>query len=302
LISSRCDLDHKGWCFAVKQRLILIFILGFSFLVGCSKEINPTPSPTGISILFITPTLTATPTLDPTQTSTTTALPTATPIIAQEFCSPLAGIEKTELHAITSNPYIKPKAFVESGHPAIDFAFYQYKQFTTFSYFPLQSILPGKIAFISNNKFPYGNMVIIETPLGEIESNLLQSINLPTPYPPGTYSIDFVCPVVGNPIQRDQSSKSVYVLYAHMAEPVNFSIGDQVGCGQSIGFAGKTGNSAEDHVHIEIRVGPSHVLFESIASYNEDASKEERYNYCIWALSGVFQPVDPALILDPPQR
>lgn len=188
---------------------------------------------------------------------------------------------------------------MESGHPAIDFSFYSFENYSTFANFPIQSILPGKVILIENDHFPYGNMILIETPFTQIDPGFLASLPQPTPLPPSIYTVDERCPVNGPPVTWNLQKKSLYVLYAHLAQEPDFSVGDTVSCGQQLGRAGKTGHAAEEHLHLEIRIGPSNAGFGSMGMYHSSNTPEERYNYCIWSLSGVFQPIDPAVLLYP---
>jgi murein DD-endopeptidase MepM/ murein hydrolase activator NlpD len=210
----------------------------------------------------------------------------------------LKGIERSQLKSITSNPFVLTSPFKEiiEDHPAIDFSFYQKWEYTTFQDFPIQSILPGKVVLVEDNRFPYGYMVLIETPLSQIDPVILTQIPQPTLVPSG-YTPEQRCPVVGNPVTFDSSSQSIYALYAHFSSLPLVKIGDSVSCGDLIGYAGSTGNSAEPHLHLEIRFGPSDAKFESIANYHSSVTLEERYDYCIWTISGIFQAVDPAKLL-----
>ena len=244
-------------------------------------------------------TATTSPTSPPTPDPTATLSPTPTQEIAAGVCSPLIGIGREKLYRITSNKYVSPLPYVEGGHPAIDLSFYGFETFTTFKNFPLQAVLPGKVVLVENNRFPYGYMLLVETPLSQVDPSFLSSIPQPTPFPESIYTIADLCPLTGSPVTWDASGKSIYVLYAHMAQLPEPSVGDDISCGQPIGFAGTTGNSVEDHLHLEMRIGPSNAQFDSIASQHSSATLEERYNYCIWSISGVFQPFDPAILLYP---
>ena len=283
----------------MKLKIFITVILFFFSLAGCispSTDTTETPAPT-----LPTANATLTPTILPSATATSTIPPTPTTEVAIQVCSPLQGIELEKLKEITSYPWIEPLPYVENidRHPAIDFSFYQHWEYTTFANFPIQSILPGKVVLIEDNRFPYGYMVLIETPLTQVDPSFLPSIPQPTPLPPSIYTIDDRCPVEGKKVAYDSSAKSIYVLYAHLSSLPLVKTGDTVWCGEQIGFAGKTGNAAEEHLHLEIRIGPSNALFNSIASYHSSITPEERYNYCIWTTSGVFQAVDPALLLYP---
>jgi len=276
-------------------RRALVFGTLLSLLLsGC--DTSPISEPTSTSAAAI---VTSIPTTPPTTTPTATVIPTPTQEMATGVCSPLVGISLEKLYRITSNPYVSPNPYVESGHPAIDISFYRFEQFTTFVNFPLQAVLPGKVVQVENNRFPYGYMLLVETPLSQVDTTFLSSIPQPTPLPESVYTIDERCPLTGNPVTWDTSSKSLYVLYAHLSQLPDFNVGDGISCGQPIGFAGTTGNSAEDHLHLEMRIGPSNAQFNSIATQHSSATLEERYNYCIWSLSGVFQPFDPAILLYP---
>jgi hypothetical protein len=279
-----------------KSVAVVLFFLGMS---GCAL---PPSLSTATSTVPQPPiTATFTPTILPSATTTSTIPPTTTTELALQVCSPLQGIERGKLKDITSNPWVEPLPYVEKTdrHPAIDFSFYHFEKYDTFANFPIQSILPGKVILIENNRFPYGNMVLIETPLSQVDSTFLPKIPIPTPLPPSVYTIEDRCPVNGNKVTYDPAAKSIYVLYAHLSSLPLVKIGDTISCGEQIGFAGKTGNAAEEHLHLEIRIGPSNALFSSIASYHSSVTLEERYNYCIWTASGVFQAIDPAILLYP---
>jgi murein DD-endopeptidase MepM/ murein hydrolase activator NlpD len=281
----------------MKTRTLLIALLVLAIMTGCSQFSNPTTSipPTGT----LTNTETPTPTVTATVTST---IPPPTPTIEliSQVCSPIQGIDFSELPLIQSWEYISPTPYVESGHPAIDFGQYHFKDYPFFPNFPVQSIISGKAILVQQDLSPYGNMILIETPLNNIKESFLSSITKPTPLPPSIYSIDERCPVSGPEITWDSEGKSLYVLYAHMLEKPEVSPGDPVSCGQLIGIAGKSGHAAEEHLHLEIRIGPSNASFESIAAQGSaDITPVERYNYCIWALSGVFQAINPATLLYP---
>ncbi len=279
------------------RRVLVSGILLVFLLTGCDSLAKTiTPTSTSTHPVF---TETSTPTATATPIPTATVIPTPTQEIAVGVCSPLVGIGREKLYRITSNKYVAPDPYVEGGHPALDFSFYKFEAFTTFKNFPLQAVLPGKIALVVNNRFPYGNMLLVETPLTQIDPSFLATIPQPTPLPGSIYSTGDRCPVTGSPVTWDASGKSIYVLYAHLAQPPEPTVGDDISCGQPIGFAGTTGNSVEEHLHLEMRIGPSNAQFNSIASQHSSANLEERYNYCIWSISGVFQPFDPAILLYP---
>jgi murein DD-endopeptidase MepM/ murein hydrolase activator NlpD len=279
------------------RRALVSGALLLLLLSGCDNPASTeTPVPNSTDPIS---TVTIAPTTPPTLIPTATMSPTPTQEIATGVCSPLIGITLDKLHGITSNPYVSPDAYVESGHPAIDISFYKFEDYTTFVNFPLQAVLPGKVVLVENDRFPYGYMLLVETPLSQVDPSFLPLIPQPTPLPVSVYSMGERCPVTGSPVTWDTSGKSLYVLYAHLSQRPDSNVGDNVSCGQPIGFAGTTGNSVEDHLHLEMRIGPSNAQFNSIATQHSSTTLEERYNYCIWSLSGVFQPFDPAILLYP---
>jgi murein DD-endopeptidase MepM/ murein hydrolase activator NlpD len=242
---------------------------------------------------------------------TATTNPTATPILmVNAVCSPLQGIAMDDLRLITSYDYSVKYPFSEGpendkNHPAIDFGFYSSKGIPSYSGpelhtddgFPIQALLPGKVVETVNNLYPYGNMILIETHLDALDPALLAKLNLPQPYPQSELDLHNPCAKDQLPISWSPSSRSIYTLYAHMKNPSSLKTGDLVQCGEVVGAIGATGNTSEsiEHLHLEIRVGPSDARFGTISTYISTSTEEERYNYCIWALSEEFQSIDPSL-------
>jgi murein DD-endopeptidase MepM/ murein hydrolase activator NlpD len=281
----------------MKYQTWFAFIL-ISFITGCSNHAS------AIATLTLIPSDTNTP-LPPTETATPTAA--SVPLI-DEVCSPLRGIALDDLWLITSNAYFFKYPFSEGSpneknHPGIDLGFYTTANIPSYTGqelhtdddFPIQAILPGKIVETVNNRFPYGNMVLIETRVDALTPEFQNQLRLPEPYSREVLELRFPCDKDQPAISWSQDSKSIYVLYAHMKDPSTLQPGDQVQFGQVIGGIGATGNSSEsiEHLHLEIRIGPSDAEFGFIASYDAAATTEERYNYCIWALSQEFQSIDP---------
>jgi murein DD-endopeptidase MepM/ murein hydrolase activator NlpD len=246
----------------------------------------------------ITPTLQVPPTLTLTPSPTETEIPataTLTPISPQ-ICSPLQGFDFGELAGIDKNPFQPPLPGRDDGHQGVDFSFWTYKNFTTMQGLPVQAVLSGKVAAVIDNRYPYGNMVIIESPLTAIPAAWWIQFPLPTREPIQTPVPAFTCPAGTDEFNATSKDLSVYLLYAHLDQPVNLKIGDQVFCGQVIGGVGTTGDSVNFHLHLELRIGPSEAVFPNMAYYWNDATNEERHNYCMWRVSGVFQMMDPMLL------
>ena len=282
------------------RKLISTFTL--LVLCGCTTfSLVPTSSePVEATSL---PTETRTPTLAASPTATLKPSPTATPTaeMVNQVCSPLKDIELHDLHSITSQGFTPPAPYQDDGHPAVDLAFFTFEEMTSMLNHPVQSILSGRVAMVISDRFPYGNAILIETPLERISPAMLGSLSLPTPIP--QQNIDIIQPCVSNPLFKDMepirmsdSEKSIYILYAHLIEPPTFKVGDEITCGEGIGKAGNSGNSAAEHLHLESRVGPSEAQFNLFSTYDPESTVIERWNYCIWVSSGKFQPIDPTML------
>jgi len=272
-------------------------ILIVLFLAGCSAQ--PAPLATATSL----PTGTAT-VIPPTATQTLTPTATAVPLVTG-VCSPLQGIALSDLRLVTSNPFIFKYPFSEGpvgdqNHPAVDLGFFHFKEFDTDVGHPIQALLPGKVIEVLDNRFPYGNMVLIETPLDQLSPALQAQMQIPQPYSADEIKLRSTCQPDPSRISWSSTAKSVYTLYAHMLNPSALKAGDAVQCGQVIGAVGASGHAVvgNEHLHLEIRVGPSDANFGTIADYDAIATPEERYNYCIWALSEIFLPINPSLFWD----
>lgn len=161
---------------------------------------------------------------------------------------------------------------------------------------PVQSVLDGKVAAVINNRLPYGNMVIIESPLTAIPNAVKTDHPLPTREPIQTSDPSLTCPAGTDQFNTTSSDLSLYLLYAHLDQAVNLKIGDKVTCGEVIGAVGTTGNSVNYHLHLETRIGPAGAIFNSLGHYMNNATDQEMHNYCMWRVSGVFQMIDPMLL------
>jgi murein DD-endopeptidase MepM/ murein hydrolase activator NlpD len=286
----------------MKKRRWLALVL-LAFLTGCNSQSTVAATFTP----FFSPSpqiITSTPTSEP--------APTSTPLpLVSSACSPLQGIIFDDIRFITSYAYSVKYPFSEGpegdkNHPAIDLGFFRSSQIphytgpelSTDDGFPIQSVLPGKVVETVEDLYPYGNMILIETPLDSLTPEFLAKLNIPEPLSKEEKEIRFPCDRNQTPISWSDTSRSLYILYAHMKEPSTLSAGTQVQCGEVIGAIGATGNTSVsvEHLHLEMRVGPSNAKFGTISAYISSSTEEERYNYCIWALSEEFQSIDPALL------
>lgn len=285
----------------LRKTSALISLLLFLFVAGCkNNSISPTPTQLLPTATHPAPISTQEPTKTIQPTLTVTPSPTSTTAILTSICSPLQDISLEDLHSITSQGFKSPSPFLDDGHPAVDLAFFTFEDLPSMLGHPVQAILPGKVVQVLDNRYPYGNMILIETSLELLPENILPMAAYPTPIPAENVAMFSPCtqdPLYSamTPIEMSTDTRSLYTLYSHLKDKPALKTGDLVACGQTIGAVGITGNSVAEHLHLEIRIGPAEARFNSLAMYQPDATTEERYNYCIWSTSGRFQPIDPAL-------
>ncbi len=193
--------------------------------------------------------------------------------------------------------YNPPAPGRDDGHHGIDFAFDRFGNLTTMLGLPVQAILPGTVAAVIDNEKPYGNAIIIETPLETIPPAGWATINLPDPLVTVQPDPRLTCPQPAAAPWMAASQRSIYHLYAHLKELPSLNVGDSVTCGQVVGEVGTTGNSVNPHLHLETRIGPAGAAFAGLGHYDPRLSEEDRSNYCTWRVSGWFQMIDPMQLL-----
>jgi murein DD-endopeptidase MepM/ murein hydrolase activator NlpD len=231
------------------------------------------------------------PTTPPTHTATLPAVPFA-------LCSPLEGITLAELDQpdLLKNPFQLPRPGMDDGHHGVDFAYWSRGERSSMLDLPVNSVLPGTVAAVLDNRIPYGYTVIIETPLDQLPQEWMDQIAVPTPAPTIPPAGALFCPP--EPIDYTaRPGRSLYLLYAHFSQPAPLSVGQTVACGENIGLVGTTGNSVNYHLHLETRVGPAGATFAQMAHYDNRAVESELRSYCTWRVSGLFQMFDPMEIL-----
>jgi murein DD-endopeptidase MepM/ murein hydrolase activator NlpD len=210
-------------------------------------------------------------------------------------CSPLEDITLEELGQpdLLKNPFDPPRPGRDDGHHGADFAYWSRGARTTMQGLPVHAVLAGRVAGVLPDRPPYGNTVIIETPLEALPEALSESLLplLPAAQPTLTPDSSLFCPP--DPVLYDAPRRSLYLLYAHLDTPSTLQAGQNVTCGQPVGQVGTTGKSVNFHLHLETRVGPSGAAFPTMAHYETSASPEEMSAYCTWRVSGLFQLVDP---------
>ncbi len=215
-------------------------------------------------------------TLSATPTQPTAHLQTATQTVAPvvQPCSPLKENSLAGLAEIVSAPYNPPPMGSDARHQGVDFSYYQRGKRTSILGEGIQTVFGGRVAASISGSFPYGNVVIIETPASDLPLELREQLD----------------------IQEDQS---LYTLYAHMGAAPLVAPGDAVSACQLIGEVGKSGNAGVAHLHLEMRIGPADQQFAGMAYYSTQTTQEERDNYTRWRMSGEFQHFDPLSLLAP---
>lgn len=263
--------------------------------ISCTPQMGnnagiDTPLPTQTREAYATPTI---------ELSATPIPPTPTPDLIDLICSPLEGETLKSISEIIQNPFIMPRKGFDDGHVGVDFSYYRRNTRVGIEGLQIFSAMDGKVVSVINDKVPYGNAIIIETPLEELNLELMSQIQIPELQPtvlPNPEVMVF-CSQGELSFPVDSENRSLYLLYGHLQNPASLSTGDKVTCGQHIGNVGNTGNSSNPHLHFETRVGPSGASFDSMAYYTVQSTVSERYNYCVWRVSNMFQLFDPMLLL-----
>ena len=87
-------------------------------------------------------------------------------------------------------------------------------------------VLPGRVAAVMADRFPYGNALLVETQWEDLPAGWAERLPTPAPTPLAPRSA-LTCPdefSVGGETDR----RSLYLLYAHMLAPPEVRVGDSV--------------------------------------------------------------------------
>lgn len=207
------------------------------------------------------------------------------------LCPPMQGIVWDDMPAMISNPFHPPPPGSDDPHQGVDFADLGADRIALQGRV-VQAVLDGQIAAVAADRFPYGNALLVETPVELLPHSWLETLDLPAPTPTLAAVPALTCPAKV-PLEYDTQKRSLYLLYAHLEEPPVLEPGQEVSCGQAVGTVGMSGNAMNPHLHLEVRVGPAGIRMDSMAHYDNTATDQEMANYCMWRVSGLFQLVDP---------
>jgi murein DD-endopeptidase MepM/ murein hydrolase activator NlpD len=236
----------------------------------------------------------------PTSQEANTAAPQPTQLPATptnpsppQVCSPLDGIKVGDLASHIVNPFHPPPPGSDDPHQGVDLADLVPGSGVARAGRGVQAVLAGQVAGVIHDRFPYGNAILVETPLEGLPAAWLEALQVPTPAPTLPPRSALTCPTPQAPAAWDLARRSLYLLYAHMQQVPSLQPGEAVSCAEKLGAIGSSGNALNPHLHLEARAGPARANFTSMAHYDTSASPQEMRLYCDWRVSGLFQLIDP---------
>ena len=218
---------------------------------------------------------------------------TSTPLAAPQVCSPLEGVGINDLSSHIVNLFHPPRPGSDDPHQGVDLADLFPGSGVARAGLGVRAVLAGRVASVIHDRFPYGNAILIETPLEGIPAGWLTALQVPTPAPTTSVHSALTCPTPQTPQIWNLTQRSLYLIYAHMQQTPGLLPGEVVSCGEGLGVIGSSGNALNPHLHLEARVGPAGADFASMAHYDTSASAQEMRAYCEWRVSGLFQLIDP---------
>lgn len=192
-----------------------------------------------------------------------------------QLCSPLDGWRLEDLPKLISDSYRPPPPGSDDRHQGVDFT---YSLFVTGLHsiegVIVASVLPGWVAASVSDSFPYGDLVIVETPRDWLPADLVERLAIP-------------------------EGESLYVLYAHLQDKPMAELGQLVAACTPLSRVGKTGNTEAAHLHLETRLGAAGARFPVMSAFMEGTTAEQRANYVRWRTSWEFRHFNPLLLLAP---
>jgi murein DD-endopeptidase MepM/ murein hydrolase activator NlpD len=211
--------------------------------------------------------------LIPSQEAATPTIRSITPTVTDfAICTPLEKHELGDLPGIVSDPYHPPPMGKDDRHQGVDFSYYRRGDRLSIAGVVVQSVLAGKVAAAISESFPFGNLVIIETPNEILPVEVKEKFGI-------------------------KPDESLYLLYAHLQDPPPVRLGAQIQACQPIGAVGKSGNAGVAHLHLETRIGPAGVQFPEMGYYRAEATADQKRYYTLWRTSGIFRHFDPMALL-----
>ena len=214
------------------------------------------------------------------------------------ICSPLDGVPLEELDEKVVNPYAPPPLGSDDPHQAVDLAQLLPGSDIAVAGLPVHAVLSGRMAGVVRDRFPYGDALLVETPLDSLPAAWMEGETLPASGATPQARNSLTCPPADPQALGVGPGRSFYLLYAHLQDAPAFQIGDPLECGQVVGNIGSSGNALNPHLHLEARVGPSGAVFTGLAHYETRATPAEMGNYCLWRVSGTYLPLDPLWLLN----
>lgn len=287
---------------------VVIFSL-FLFLCSACKNLptaqeipqvrnTPAGTPVANTDTAILPTLPDS--MDKTSTSTIVHTPSATQTIKRtisQVCSPITGVDILNLPTLITNPYNPPRPGSDDPHHGIDFSILAPGTDIAIAGTDVQAVLSGIVAAIIEDRYPYGNAIIIETPWEYISPSLIKLLDTMELETESQVNPSLTCPQTEADLSWNKEHRSIYLMYAHLKNPPLPQIGEPVECGEQLGQIGDSGNALNPHLHLEIRIGPQGAKFPSMAHYDNSATPLEMQMYCTWRVSGWFQHINPLWLL-----
>lgn len=256
--------------------LVILILVSLTILAGCFNTqatpiVTEAPPTQTVPPMTVPPTGTELPIRAIEVTPAKPVIPTKTATQGPTFrvCSPLADHLIGELPGIVSSPYDPPPMGKDDRHQGVDFAYFNHGGRKSIDGEGLRAILPGRVAARVEDRLPYGNMILLETPGAYLPPEVISDLGM-------------------------GSGESVYHLYAHLLTAPSPDLGDWVACGSPLGQVGASGyNIPVAHLHLETRIGPAGTQFGVMAYYDTQAAAEEMAYYELWRMSPIFRHFDP---------